>query len=95
MNEVLEKLKDFINKLNEKGIPFPMVRDPTTGKSSVSLTLLFVSSLHVQLALINKFAKIFDGLDIDNSLEFFIICSGLYFGRSLSKKVQTEQNKDK
>lgn len=95
MNEVLEKLRGFINKLNEKGIPMPMVRDPLTGKSSVSLTLLFLSSCYVQLALINKFAKVFEGVDIDNSLEFFMICAGLYFGRSISKKTQPEQPKDK
>jgi hypothetical protein len=91
MNELLGKLKIFVDKLNSKGIPFPMVRDPATGKSSVSLTLLFISSLHVQLALVNKFAKFFDGMDTDNSLEFFMICAGLYFGRTLSKKVQPEQ----
>ena len=68
----------------------PLIRDPLTGKASVSLTLLFLSSLHVQLALVNKFAKIFDGLDIDNSLEFFMICAGLYFGRAISKKAQSK-----
>jgi hypothetical protein len=40
------------------------------------------------LSLLNKFAKVVDGVDIENTLELLIICASLYFGRSLSKKIE-------
>lgn len=87
MNAVLEKLRAFVDRMNSMGIPMPMLRDPATGKASVSLTLLFISSVYVQIALLNKFAQWFKGVDTENSLQFFLVCAGLYFGRTLSKKV--------
>jgi len=40
--------------------------------------------------LINKFAKIVDGVDVDNTIELLVVCASLYFGRSLSKKINKE-----
>lgn len=83
-------IKAWIQKMNEYGIPLPMVRDPKTQKASVSLTLVFLSSFYVQVSIVNKFAKWFDGVSADSSLEFFIACASLYFGRNLSKKFQSD-----
>ena len=78
-------IKGFFAKMNEFGIPMPMIRDPKTGKSSVSLTLVILSSVYVQLALINMFAKFFKGVDITNALYWHGMCVALYYGRSFSK----------
>lgn len=86
-----EKLKEFINSLNSKGIPIPMIRDPKTGMSSVSLTLLFLSSLYVQVGLIGKYSKLLDGIDLNQALNFFLISAGLYFGRNLTTKTIDSQ----
>lgn len=83
---MLNKLKPLIKELQDKGIPVIFLRDPITKSPSVSLTLLIVSFIFSIFALINKFAKIVDGVDIENTLQLLIICASLYFGRSLSKK---------
>lgn len=88
---MLEKLKQLIKELQDRGIPVIFLRDPITKQPSVSLSLLIVSFLLSIFALINKFAKIVDGVDVDNTLELLIITSSLYFGRSLSKKMNDKE----
>lgn len=88
---MLEKLKELIKELQDRGIPVIFLRDPITKQPSVSLSLLIVSFLLSIFALINKFAKIVDGVDVDNTLELLIITSSLYFGRSLSKKMNDKE----
>jgi len=85
----------FLNKLNKKGIPVPTVRDPKTGLGSVSLTLVFLSSIYVQVALLNSFAQIFKGIDIVNALYWHGMSLALYFGRSINKdgsRIQIESS---
>lgn len=84
---MLEKLKEHIKQLQEKGLPLVFLRDPISKLPSVSLTLLIISFLLSVFSLINKFAKVVDGVDVDNTLELLVITSSLYFGRSLSKKM--------
>jgi hypothetical protein len=84
---MLEKLKQKIQELQEQGIPLVFVKDPISKLPSVSLTLLLISFALSIFSLINKFAKIVDGVDVDNTLELLVICASLYFGRSLSKMV--------
>lgn len=84
----MEKLKLLIEKLQKEGVPLIFIKDPVHKTPSVSLTLLIVSFTLTVFSLINKFAKIVDGVDIDNSLELLIICGSLYFGRSISKKTK-------
>ena len=68
----------------------PVLRDVTTQKPSASFTLLVVSSGLVIFGLINKAAKLVDGVDINNALQFFGICAGLYFGRKLTSDKKEE-----
>jgi len=79
-------IKNVIAKLNKYGIPLPMIRDPKTGLGSVSLTLVFLSSIYVQLALLNTFAQFFKGVDIVNALYWHGMCLALYFGRYFKKE---------
>jgi hypothetical protein len=84
----MDKIKILISKLQKEGIPLIFVRDPIRKLPSVSLTLLLISFIVSLFSLINKFAKIVEGVDVDNSLELLIICASLYFGRSLSSKMR-------
>lgn len=86
---MLDKLKQFAKQLNSLGIPLPLVRDPKTGIASVSLTLLFISSIYVQVGLIGKYSKLLDGIDLNQAMNFFLISAGLYFGRNLSTPAVT------
>lgn len=42
MNKLIEWWTNFVNKMNEQGIPLPMVR--ANGKASVTATLVVISS---------------------------------------------------
>jgi hypothetical protein len=65
-------------------VPVPTFRDPVTQQPSASFTLLVVSSGLVMFGLLNKIANLVDGVDMDNALQFFYACAGLYFGRKLT-----------
>jgi hypothetical protein len=84
----MKKLKQLQNKLThlclKKGIAVPVLRDPVTQQPSASFTLLVVSSGLVIFGLINKMAKLVDGVDIENALQLFYASAGLYFGRKLT-----------
>lgn len=75
-------------------MPLPMIRDPKTGLGSVSLTLVFMSSIYVQLALLNTFAQMFQGVDIVNALYWHGMSLALYFGRSFNKEGGISLEKD-
>lgn len=90
----MKKLKDLQKKLTDwctkKGLPVPTLRDPVSQQPSASFTLLVVSSGLVIFGLLNKVAKLVDGVDIDNALQFFYACAGLYFGRKLTSDKKEE-----
>lgn len=90
----MKKLKELQDRFTEfctkKGLPVPVLRDPVTQQPSASFTLLVVSSGLVIFGLINKAAKLVDGIDMDNALQFFGICAGLYFGRKLTSDKKEE-----
>jgi hypothetical protein len=86
------RIKELVSKLNKYGIPVPMVRDPRTGLGSVSLTLVLLSSIYVQLALLNMFAQMFKGVDIVNALYWHGMSLALYFGRSFNKEGDISMN---
>lgn len=91
----MEKLKELQRKLidwcTKQGIPVPILRDPISQKPSASFTLLVVSSGLVIFGLLNKVAKLVDGVDIENALQFFYACAGLYFGRKLTSDKKEEE----
>ncbi len=90
MNRLKELQKSLVDWCTKRGLPVPVLRDPVTQKPSASFTLLVVSSGLVIFGLINKAAKFVDGIDIDNALQFFYACAGLYFGRKLTSDKKEE-----
>ena len=91
LNELLNKLKELITSINLNGVPLPLARDPKTKIGSVSLTLVFISSIMVILGLIDK-GKL-SVVDIENALEFFYASSFLYFGRNWRTGASTSSEK--
>lgn len=90
MNRLKELQKSLVDWCTKRGLPVPVLRDPVTQKPSASFTLLVVSSGLVIFGLINKAAKFVDGIDINNALQFFYACAGLYFGRKLTSDKKEE-----
>jgi hypothetical protein len=90
----VKNLKNIQLQLTEwctkKGIPVPILRDAISQKPSASFTLLVISSGLVIFGLLNKMAKLVDGVDIENALQFFYACAGLYFGRKLTSDKKEE-----
>lgn len=85
LDDLKAKMKNLVQKLNEKGIPVPLLKDPKTGVGSVSLTLVFIS-FNVWLAsVIGKVAGILGGMNPDQCLNMFLACAGLYWGRKFQK----------
>jgi hypothetical protein len=80
----MDEFKDLFKRMNKYGIYLPLVCDPKTGRGSVSLTLVFLSSIWVQLSLVGKVVTAFGGLDTESAIYWFLSCSALYFGRKLS-----------
>lgn len=91
MEKIKELQRRFVDWCTKQGIPVPILRDPITQKPSASFTLLVVSSGLVIFGLLNKIAKLVDGVDIDNALQFFYACAGLYFGRKLTNNKEEEK----
>lgn len=83
LQTLLKKFKKLVLLCNSYGIPLPLVRDPKTKIGSVSLTLVFVSSLMVIIGLVGKWSGKLGIIDIDNAMTFFYASSFLYFGRNL------------
>jgi len=80
----MPNIKLLIKNIQKNGIPLMFIKDPVRSVPSVSLTLLLISFSMCLFALVNKFAKIVDGVDTDSSLDLLIICASLYFGRSVT-----------
>lgn len=86
LKQFYKKVKHLVNVINMHGIPVPMVRDPKTGIGSVSLTLVFISSVLVIVGCAGKWSGLFGAVDFHEALEFFYASSALYFGRNFGKK---------
>lgn len=109
--DIATNWKNFVAKLNSKGIPFPMVRDPKTGMGSVSLTMVVVSfgamvvPIGMALALaVNKWGGFFDSdasalTDIKEAFwmafETAGLSTSLYFGRKFQRDGKGTVNIDK
>ena len=93
MNNLYEKFKKQIASWQKNGVPILFWRDEQKKSPSVSLTMMLISFILCILSLINKAAKIVEGVDVENSLQLFMVCAGLYFGRSFGKLKSSEENK--
>jgi glutamine amidotransferase-like uncharacterized protein len=92
MKKIKQLQKDLSDWCTKKGIPVITFRDPVTQQPSASFTLLVISAGLVIFGLVNKIAKLVDGVDIENALQFFGICAGLYFGRKLTSNKKEEES---
>lgn len=89
---MVQKVKDFLVKMNKEGFPLPLLRDPKTGLGSVSFTMLFISFNVVLVGLLGKLSGFFGGVDIQQALYWNMITASLYFGRTLSANNKTVNN---
>ena len=88
--DFLKTWKKIVIKANESGIPLPLVHDPKQKIGSVSLTLVFISSILVVVGIVGKWSKFAGEIDMNNAMEFFYASTALYFGRQWQIKSSTK-----
>jgi hypothetical protein len=98
---LIEKWKEFVDKMNNKGIPLPMARDPKTKEGSVAVTLVVVSgglcSITVLMMLATIISKLSGVFAINessmtmmrdafySSMQFFVASYAGYIGRKMQR----------
>lgn len=101
MKTLIIKWKAFVDKMNKYGIPVPTVRDPRTGKGSITAALVVFSAgmfgfciMFMLAASVAKWAGAFvmttEALlqvktAADYSFQFLLAALGGYLGRHLQK----------
>lgn len=97
MEDMKKKWMELVNKMNSRGIPIPLVRDAKTGLGSMSLTLVFISFNVWLISVIGKAAGALGGMNPDQTLNMFLACAGLYWGRKFQsdgKKAELSGDQD-
>ena len=92
-----DKLRAIIQRMNQLGIPVPVARDPSTGRGSVTFTLVVVSGGIVLIGLLNSAASLFKGVDMTSALYWHGMSLATYLGRRSSgdgKKIEIDGDKE-
>ena len=79
----VSKLKDFVNKLNQQGVPMPMLKDPKTGTGSITATLVFLSFNTALLGQLGKITNLLGSIDLTQANYLFLLSLGAYLGRRM------------
>lgn len=96
---MLEKIIDIFRRSNQQGIFIPMISDPSTGKSSVSLTIFFIANTVVTIGLIGKWSNALGGVDLTQALYWWGMAAALYAQRKYVKSkdsltIEEKENND-
>lgn len=78
---MLEKIKHYLVKFNDEGIPIPQLRDETTKKGSLTKTMFWVSFNLTILFALGKVSKIVGEVDFWEMLALTGMMGGFYVGR--------------
>lgn len=91
----MEKLKELFRKMNEQGIPLPMIR--IDGKPSITATFAFISFNSALLGQIGKVTNLIGPVDLTSANYLFFGCLAAYIGRRLTgdgKKIEIQGKED-
>ena len=84
MEKLIEKIKNTIKVMNEKGIPTPIMRDMVTNKPSITYTMLLVSFVITVLSSFKLGAETL-GINFDRCLQLLSYVGIGYVGRKFQK----------
>lgn len=74
--KVPQKVTNFINNLNEKGIPIPLLEDMLSQEPSLTYTLTLIAAVLMALAVCHV-----GSIDYDRAKEFLTLVGSGYLGR--------------
>lgn len=79
----MKTIKELVNEMNQIGVPLPLLKDPKTGRASVSMTMMVLSFNTALLGQLGKFTKLLGDVDMTSAMSLFVATSALYFGRQM------------
>jgi len=79
--DIIGKVKELVQKMNEAGIPVPLVR--LNGAPTITGTMVFLSFTTAWLGQLGKMAKILGPVDLTQANYLFGICLAAYLGRKM------------
>lgn len=88
MNPVFNAIKMFVTKLNDYGVPLPMIR--VNGAPSMTATMAFISFNTALLGQVGKIAGFLGGVDLSQANYLFLISLGAYLGRRVQGNGSTK-----
>lgn len=88
LKAIFSSMKDFITKMNEQGVPIPLIREK--GQPSLTATMTFLSFNTALLGQIGKITKHFGEIDLTQANYLFMICLGAYLGRRMQGNATTK-----
>jgi hypothetical protein len=94
---IVDKVKSITMKMNEKGIPVPLLRDPDKNGPSITFTFYYLTGWLAILSLIGKFSRILGEIDVSGATYLFLSAAGLYLGRKMTsdgKKIEVSSKED-
>lgn len=91
---VKERVKELVTKLNENGIPLPILQDLVTKKPSITYTFFVISGITCLLASFDG-VKALAKINFNEVKEFFDMCSYIYVGRSAIKLMGADNASEK
>lgn len=94
MNQLLDKIKNLIAVLNEKGIPTPVFRDMVSSKPSITYTMMLISFTMTVVSSF-KFGSETLGLNFDQCLQLLSYVGIGYLGRRFQKGDVIVEGKEK
>ena len=79
--DILKKVQEFVQRMNAKGIPIPMIR--VRGTASFTGTMTFISFNTALLGQIGKVTNFLGPVDLTQANYLFGICLAAYLGRRM------------
>jgi hypothetical protein len=86
--KILSVIKSFVMRLNEYGVPLPMVR--ADGKPSLTATMTIISFMVCIIGQVGKINGWVGGIDDNSALYLFITSLSAYLGRRFQGNAVTK-----
>lgn len=89
----MEKLKQLVKDLQDKGIPLIYLRDPKTQLPSITFSMMVISFVLCVGAVIAKVAesKLLGGLNFEYCLQLLMATGAAYLGRKFQSDNKTTE----
>ena len=88
MDNIIKSFKAFVVKMNEYGIPLPLLR--INGVPTLTGTMAFISFNTALLGQIGKVSNLIGNVDLSQANYLFLSCAGMYLGRRMQTNGSTK-----